>query len=57
VLSFASSRGQIGAETLHRGIAGSHLTVLDGARHFAPLERLKQAAAELSLLLQTMDRR
>jgi hypothetical protein len=47
----------VGAETLPCGIAGSRLTVLDGAHHFAPLGRPKQVAAESSLLLQTMDRR
>ena len=35
------------AEALHRGIAGSTLTVLRGARHLTPLEQPERVAAEL----------
>ena len=39
------------AETLHRGIAGSTLTVLTGARHLTPLETPERVAAELTRLI------
>jgi 3-oxoadipate enol-lactonase len=39
------------AEALHRGIAGSSLTVFKGARHLTPLEIPAQIAAELKKLL------
>lgn len=39
------------AEALHKGIAGSTLTVLKGARHLTPLERPDEVAAELRRLL------
>ena len=38
------------AEELHRGIAGSTLTVLKGGRHLTPLEMPERIAAELSRL-------
>jgi 3-oxoadipate enol-lactonase len=40
------------AEALKRGIAGSTLTVLLGARHLTPLEEPARIAAELERLLQ-----
>jgi 3-oxoadipate enol-lactonase len=40
------------AQMLHRGIAGSTLTVLRGARHLTPLEAPETIAAELDRLLQ-----
>jgi 3-oxoadipate enol-lactonase len=40
------------AEALHRGIAGSTLTILTGARHLTPLEQPERIAAELERLLQ-----
>jgi 3-oxoadipate enol-lactonase len=40
------------AEALHRGIAGSTLTVLKGGRHLTPLEQPRAIAAELPRLLQ-----
>jgi 3-oxoadipate enol-lactonase len=40
------------AETLHRGIAGSTLTVIGNARHLTPLECPERIAAELSSLLE-----
>lgn len=40
------------AQELHRGIHGSTLTVLKGARHLTPLERPEEIAAELRRLLQ-----
>ena len=40
------------AQELHRGIVGSTLTVLSGARHLTPLEQPKTIAAELERLLQ-----
>jgi 3-oxoadipate enol-lactonase len=40
------------AEVLHRGIAGSTLMVLRGARHLTPLEAPETIAAELDRLLQ-----
>jgi len=39
------------AEALHRGISGSSLTVLKGARHLTPLEAPDRAADALSRLL------
>ena len=39
------------AEALHRGIAGSTLTVLKNARHLTPLERPDEIAAGLRRLL------
>jgi 3-oxoadipate enol-lactonase len=40
------------AQALHRGIAGSTLTVLRGARHLTPLEQPETIAAEFERLLQ-----
>ena len=40
------------AQELHRGIAGSTLTVLRGARHLTPLQQPETIAAELERLLQ-----
>jgi 3-oxoadipate enol-lactonase len=40
------------AETMHRGIAGSTLTILRGARHLTPLEQPERIAAEFARLLQ-----
>jgi 3-oxoadipate enol-lactonase len=40
------------AQALHAGIAGSTLTVLNGARHLTPLERPDDIAAALAQLLQ-----
>jgi 3-oxoadipate enol-lactonase len=40
------------AETLRRGIKGSSLTVLAGARHLTPLETPERVAAELARLIQ-----
>jgi 3-oxoadipate enol-lactonase len=40
------------AQALHRGIAGSSLTVLPGGRHLTPLEQPERVAAELERLLQ-----
>jgi 3-oxoadipate enol-lactonase len=40
------------AETLHRGIKGSTLTILKGARHLTPLEAPADVAAMLQRLLQ-----
>jgi 3-oxoadipate enol-lactonase len=40
------------AETMHRGIGGSTLTILRGARHLTPLEQPGRIAAELERLLQ-----
>jgi 3-oxoadipate enol-lactonase len=39
------------AEMLHRGIAGSTLTILQGARHLTPLETPQRVAAELDKLI------
>jgi 3-oxoadipate enol-lactonase len=39
------------AQELHRGIRGSTLTVLKGARHLTPLERPDEIAAQLGRLL------
>ena len=41
------------AEELHRGIEGSTLTVLAGARHLTPLEQPARIATELGRLLET----
>ena len=40
------------AETLHRGIRGSTLTILKGARHLTPLEAPADIAAVLQRLIQ-----
>jgi 3-oxoadipate enol-lactonase len=40
------------AEALHRGIAGSSLTILAGGRHLTPIEQPERVAAELERLLQ-----
>jgi 3-oxoadipate enol-lactonase len=40
------------AEAMHRGIAGSTLTVLKGARHLTPLEAPDAIAGELRTLLE-----
>jgi 3-oxoadipate enol-lactonase len=40
------------AETLHRGIKGSTLTILKGARHLTPLEAPADIAAVLQRLIQ-----
>jgi 3-oxoadipate enol-lactonase len=40
------------AETLHRGIKGSTLTVLKGARHLTPLEVPERVAAEMQRLIE-----
>jgi 3-oxoadipate enol-lactonase len=40
------------AETLHRGIKDSMLTVLKGARHLTPLETPERVAAELARLIE-----
>ena len=40
------------AETLHRGIAGSTLTVIPNARHLTPLECPERIVAELQKLLE-----
>jgi 3-oxoadipate enol-lactonase len=42
------------AETLHRGIAGSTLTVLPGARHLTALEDPQRIAAELGRLTEAV---
>lgn len=39
------------AETLHKGIADSTLTILENARHLTPLETPERVAAELEQLL------
>jgi 3-oxoadipate enol-lactonase len=41
------------SETLHRGIAGSTLTVIPNARHLTPLECPEKIVAELQTLLAT----
>jgi 3-oxoadipate enol-lactonase len=41
------------SETLHRGIAGSTLTVIPNARHLTPLECPERIVAELQTLLAT----
>jgi 3-oxoadipate enol-lactonase len=43
------------AETLHRGIARSSLTVIPSARHLTPLECPNRIAAELQALLVTVS--
>ena len=40
------------AETLHRGIKGSTLTVFKSARHLTPLEVPERVAAELQRLIE-----
>ena len=40
------------SETLHRGIAGSTLTVIKNARHLTPLECPERVAAELRALFE-----
>src|SRR5580700_632867 len=40
------------SETLHRGIAGSTLTVIKNARHLTPLECPERIAAELRALIE-----
>jgi 3-oxoadipate enol-lactonase len=45
------------AETLHRGIAGSTLTVLPGARHLTALEDPERIASELGRLTETVPAR
>ena len=42
------------AQTLHRGIAGSTLTVIRNARHLTPLECPQQIAAELEKLIEAV---
>ena len=42
------------AETLHHGIAGSTLTVIDSARHLTPLETPDRVTAELRVLIETV---
>jgi 3-oxoadipate enol-lactonase len=42
------------AQALHKGIAGSTLTVLKGGRHLTPLEQPQTIAAELGRLLQAV---
>ena len=42
------------AETLHRGIKGSTLTVFKSARHLTPLETPDVIAAELLALLTAL---
>jgi 3-oxoadipate enol-lactonase len=42
------------AQELHRGIRGSTLTVLKGARHLTPLERPDEVAAVLRRLLEAV---
>ena len=42
------------AEALHRGIAGSTLTVIDNARHLTPLESPDRITAELRALIETV---
>ncbi len=45
------------AETLHRGIKGSTLTILKGARHLTPLETPERVATELQRLIQLVPAR
>jgi 3-oxoadipate enol-lactonase len=45
------------AETLHRGIAGSTLTVLKGARHLTVLEQPERIATELRRLIEMVPAR
>jgi 3-oxoadipate enol-lactonase len=40
------------SETLHRGISGSVMSVILGARHLTPLETPDRIVAELSALLK-----
>jgi 3-oxoadipate enol-lactonase len=45
------------SRTLHRGIAGSTLTVIENARHLTPLEYPERIVAELRALLETVPAR
>jgi 3-oxoadipate enol-lactonase len=45
------------SRTLHRGIAGSTLAVIEQARHLTPLEYPERIAAELRALLETVPAR
>jgi 3-oxoadipate enol-lactonase len=45
------------SETLHKGIAGSTLTVIKNARHLTPLECPQQIAAELHKLVEAVPAR
>jgi 3-oxoadipate enol-lactonase len=45
------------SQTLHRGIAGSTLTIIEKARHLTPLEYPERIAAELRALLETVPAR
>jgi 3-oxoadipate enol-lactonase len=45
------------SRTLHRGIVGSTLTVIEKARHLTPLEYPERIAAELRALLETVPAR
>jgi 3-oxoadipate enol-lactonase len=40
------------SQTLHRGIKGSTLTILEGARHLTPLETPERVATELQRLIE-----
>jgi 3-oxoadipate enol-lactonase len=42
------------AQALHRGIAGSTLTIIDNARHLTPLETPERIVAELRALIETV---
>jgi 3-oxoadipate enol-lactonase len=42
------------AEVLHRGIAGSTLTIIENARHLTPLEAADRIVAELRALIETV---
>jgi 3-oxoadipate enol-lactonase len=44
------------AKALHEGIAGSSLTILQGARHLTPLEAPERIASEIEALLATAQR-
>jgi 3-oxoadipate enol-lactonase len=44
------------AQQLHDGIAGSTLTVIEGARHLTPLERPEAIAAELLRITRAASR-
>jgi 3-oxoadipate enol-lactonase len=45
------------AEAMHRAIAGSTLTVLEGARHLTPLEAPDTIAEQLSALTKSLNER
>jgi 3-oxoadipate enol-lactonase len=45
------------SETLHRGIAGSTMTVIKNARHLTPLECPQHIVAELQKLIETVPAR